>query len=108
MIGASWPKTVAAENCASRAKWLCLAKTNFSPATKLKWNKQLPGQIACFGARSLECIDLWSFCIADSERNGIQNRGRGTIPASVLELAELFEGPKERPFQTPFVASELP
>jgi hypothetical protein len=82
-------------------------KNKFSPATKLKWNGQLPGQIACFGPRSLECVDLWSFCIADSERNGIQNRRRGTIPAAVLELAELVEGPKKRPFQARFVAGEL-
>jgi len=34
-------------------------------------------------------------------------RGRGTIPASVLELAELVEGPKERSFQALLVAGEL-
>ena len=31
----------------------------------------------------------------------MQNRGRGTAPASVLEMAKLLE------FQTPFVAGEL-
>jgi len=84
-----------------------LAKTNFSLATKLKRNERLPGQIACFGPRSLECVDLWSFCIACVERNGIQNRGRGTVPASILALAELVEIPKERPFQARFVAGEV-
>jgi hypothetical protein len=48
-----------------------------------------------------------SFCISCGQRNGIQNRGGGTIPASVLQLAELVEVPKERPFQTPLVAGKL-
>jgi hypothetical protein len=37
----------------------------------------------------------------------IRNGGRGTMPASVLSLAELVEGSIERPFQTPLVAGKL-
>jgi hypothetical protein len=48
-----------------------------------------------------------SFRIACGERNAIQNRGRGTVPASILALAELVERPKERPFQASFVTREL-
>jgi hypothetical protein len=36
-----------------------------------------------------------SFCIARGQRNGIQNRGRTTIPAAVLELAELERASEE-------------
>ena len=41
------------------------------------------------------------------QRDGIQNRGRGTIPAIVLYLAKLVEGPKERPLKARLVAGEL-
>jgi hypothetical protein len=61
----------------------------------------------CFGRARWKCVDLWSFCIVCGERDGIQDWGRGTVPASILALAELVEIPKERSFQAPFIAREL-
>ena len=73
----------------------------------MKQYEQALGDSLCFGPRSLKCADPSSFCISCGERNGIQNRGRGTVPAPILALAELVEIPKKRPFQAPFVAGEL-
>ena len=82
-------------------------KLNFDLQQKTEMDEQMLGHIVCFRPRPVECVDRLSFCISRGERNGIQNRGRGTIPASVLELAELVEVPKERAFQAPFVAGDL-
>jgi hypothetical protein len=41
------------------------------------------------------------------QRDGIQKRGWGMIPAFVLYLTKLVEGPKERPLKARLVAGEL-
>ena len=48
-----------------------------------------------------------SISISGVQRNRVQNGGRETLPTSVLQLTQFVEGPKERPFQVPFVAGQL-